>query len=81
MVDDTAMVPLEDIMVDDCMNYIERPVAVLDRNTKVLRKKVVSLVTVQWQHKKGLEWTWEPEDKKSEHYPELFAAADFEDKV
>ena len=81
IVDDSAVVLLEDIQVDDRLNYIERPVAILDRRTKTLRNKTVELVKVQWQHRKGSEWTWEPVDEMREHYPELFAAADFEDKV
>ena len=30
LVDDTTVVPLEDIEVDGSLNYIERPVAILD---------------------------------------------------
>ena len=36
LVDYSAVVPLEDIQVDDSLNYIERPVAVLDRKSKDL---------------------------------------------
>ena len=44
MVDDFAFVPLEDIQVDDRLNYIERHVAILDRKMKTLRNKVVGLM-------------------------------------
>ena len=54
---------------------------ILDRKTKTLCNKVVNLVKVQWQHQKGSEWTWEPEDEMREDFPELFAAEDFEDEV
>ena len=83
MVDDSAVVPLENIQVDDSVNYIEWPVTILDWKSKNLRNKKVELVKVQWQHRKGSEWTWEPEDKMREHYPELFQdlAADFKDEV
>ena len=57
LVDDSAVVPLEDIQVDDSLNYIERPIAILDRKTKALRNKEVEPVKVQWQHRKGSEWT------------------------
>ena len=82
-VDDSAVVPLKDIQVDDSLNYIERPVRILDRKSKDLRNKRVELVKVQWQHRKGSEWTWEPVEEMMEHYPELFQdrAADFEDEV
>ena len=46
MVDDSAVVPLEDIQVDDSMNYIERPVPILDKKSKDLRNKRVELVKV-----------------------------------
>ena len=46
--DETAVVPLNDIQVDDCMNHIEKMIAILDRKVKVLRNKEVSLVQVQW---------------------------------
>ena len=36
LVDDSTMVPLEDIQVDDHLNYIERPMVILDRRTKTL---------------------------------------------
>ena len=73
MTDDLEVVPVEDIQVDDNLNYIERPVAILDRKTKELRNKRVELVNVHWQHRKGSEWTWEPEEEMREHYPELFS--------
>lgn len=36
------MVSLDDIRVDDHLNYVERPLAVLDRKMKALRNMVVS---------------------------------------
>ena len=41
--------------------------AILDRKSRDLRNKRVELVKVQWQHRKGSEWTWEPEDEMREH--------------
>ena len=46
LVNDSAVVPLEDIQVDDRLNYIERPISILDRKTKALRNKLVDLVKV-----------------------------------
>ena len=42
--DDSAVILLEYIQVDDRLNYIERPMVILDRKTKTLRNKVVELV-------------------------------------
>ncbi|KAJ9542719.1 hypothetical protein OSB04_029225 [Centaurea solstitialis] len=73
LADESAHVPMDDIQVDGGLNYIERPVAVLERKVKQLRNKEIGLVKVQWQHRKGSEWTWEPEANMRERYPELFS--------
>ena len=54
---ETTVVPLEDIQVDDRLNYIERLVAILDRKVKNLRNKEVHLFKVWWEHRRGSEWT------------------------
>ncbi|KAJ9545764.1 hypothetical protein OSB04_025471 [Centaurea solstitialis] len=51
-VDEAAHIPLDDIQVDESLNYVERPVAVLDQKVKRLRSKDIGLVKVQWQHQK-----------------------------
>ncbi|KAJ9560732.1 hypothetical protein OSB04_005892 [Centaurea solstitialis] len=73
LADETAHIPLDDIQVDEGLNYVERPVAVIDRKVKRLRSKEIRIVKVQWQHRKASEWTWESEAEMREHYPELFS--------
>ncbi|KAJ9536944.1 hypothetical protein OSB04_029677 [Centaurea solstitialis] len=73
LADESAHISIDDIQVDEGLNYVERPVAVLDRKVKRLRNKEIGIVKVQWQHRKGSEWTWEPEAEMREHYPELFS--------
>ena len=75
--DESVVVPLEDIQVDASLNYVERPIAILDWRIKVLRNKEVPLVQVEWQHRKGSELTWESELEMREQHPELFAEQDF----
>ena len=53
--DETVVVPLEDIQVDECQNYIERLVSIFDRKMKTLRTKEVHMVKVQWQHRRDSE--------------------------
>ena len=60
MADDSVIVPSDDIQVDHHLNYFERLVVILDKKMKALRNKVVSLVKVQWQHRKGSKWMWQP---------------------
>ncbi|XP_023760088.1 uncharacterized protein LOC111908497 [Lactuca sativa] len=79
--DESTIISLCDIQVEESLNYVEKPIVVLDRNTKALCNKDVKPVKVQWQHWRGSEWTWQPEDEMRKHYPDLFASADFEDEV
>lgn len=60
---DSTVVQLNDILVDERLNYVEKPVAILDRKTKALRNKVLGLVNVQWKYKKGSKWMWEPDEE------------------
>ncbi|KAJ9536818.1 hypothetical protein OSB04_un000042 [Centaurea solstitialis] len=71
LADETAHVPIDDIQVDERLNYVERPIAILERKTKSLRNKEIGLVKVQWEHRKGSEWTWEPEAEMRSNYPAL----------
>ncbi|KAJ9545001.1 hypothetical protein OSB04_024708 [Centaurea solstitialis] len=41
LVDETAHVPIDDIQVDERLNYIERPIAIFERKTKSLRNKEI----------------------------------------
>ncbi|KAJ9546360.1 hypothetical protein OSB04_018903 [Centaurea solstitialis] len=70
-----------DVKVGERLNYIERPVVVLELKVKRLRIKEIVLVKVQWQHRKGSEWTWEPEAEMRERYPGLFSQTDFGDEI
>ncbi|KAI3739873.1 hypothetical protein L2E82_30285 [Cichorium intybus] len=79
--EESTIVPLEDIQLDECLNYVERPIAILERKTKSLRNKLVVLVKVQWKHRKGSECTREPEREMPEHYPELFENTNFEVEI
>ncbi|KAD4385982.1 hypothetical protein E3N88_26151 [Mikania micrantha] len=72
LADESAYVPLEDIEIDDKLNYVEKPVAILDRKVKQLRNKSLSQVKVQWKNRTGSEVTWESENEMRKYYPFLF---------
>ncbi|KAD5508373.1 hypothetical protein E3N88_16076 [Mikania micrantha] len=72
LADDATYVPLNDIEVDEKLNYIEEPVAIVDTKEKQLRNKIIRQVKVQWKHRKGSEATWEVEDEMKRLYPHLF---------
>jgi hypothetical protein len=59
--DEDTYVSYEDIEVDKCLNYAERPITILDSKEKSLRNKVINMVKVQWSNLRGSEAMWETE--------------------
>ncbi|KAK9053806.1 hypothetical protein SSX86_024880 [Deinandra increscens subsp. villosa] len=72
LADESAYVPLEDLVIDDKLNYVETPIAILDHKVKKLRNKELSQVLVKWEHRKGSDLTWELEEDMRLYYPHLF---------
>ncbi|KAI3818148.1 hypothetical protein L1987_11951 [Smallanthus sonchifolius] len=60
------------VPLDEKLNYVEEPVAILVRKVKRLRNKKISQVLVRWKHRRGAEMTWETEEEMLKHYPNLF---------
>ena len=53
IVDKSMVIPLEDIQIDERLNYVEKPIAITDRKSRTSQNKMVNLVKVQWEHRKG----------------------------
>ncbi|GJY31570.1 putative reverse transcriptase domain-containing protein [Tanacetum coccineum] len=72
MADEPLAIPLDEIQVDDKLNFIEEPVEIMDREVKRLRQSHILIVKVRWNSKRGPEFTWEREDQMQKKYPHLF---------
>ncbi|XP_021998143.1 uncharacterized protein LOC110895171 [Helianthus annuus] len=72
LVDETIYIHYEDIEVDDRLNYVVKPMAILDRKVKILSNKEINQVKVKWEHRKGSDTTWEPEEEMQRLYATLF---------
>ncbi|GJR35350.1 putative reverse transcriptase domain-containing protein [Tanacetum coccineum] len=64
---------LNGIQVDDKLNFMEEPVKFLDREIKKLKRSRIPIVKVQWNLKRGPEFTWKREDQMKLKYPHLFS--------
>nr|GEZ64134.1 putative reverse transcriptase domain-containing protein [Tanacetum cinerariifolium] len=71
--DEPLAVPLDGLHFDDKLHFVEEPVEIVDREVKRLNQSRISLVKVQWNSKRGSEFTWEREDQFWKKYPHLFA--------
>ncbi|KAD4585784.1 hypothetical protein E3N88_23385 [Mikania micrantha] len=69
---ETLVVPLDEIQVDEQLRFVEEPVEIMDREVKQLKQSKIPIVKVQWNSKHGLEFTGEREDQMMRKYPHLF---------
>ncbi|GJR07690.1 hypothetical protein Tco_0790342 [Tanacetum coccineum] len=72
MADEPLAIPLDEIQVDDKLNFIKEPVEIMDREVKRLKQSRIPIVKVRWNSKRGPEFTWEREDQMQKKYPHLF---------
>nr|GEU41246.1 putative reverse transcriptase domain, ribonuclease H-like domain, aspartic peptidase domain protein [Tanacetum cinerariifolium] len=62
LADASLHVPLDEIKVDKTLHFVEKPVEIMDREVKRLKRSRISLVKFCWNSKRGPEFTWEHED-------------------
>ncbi|GKC92214.1 hypothetical protein Tco_1157656 [Tanacetum coccineum] len=67
--DETLVMPLEGIHVDDKLQFVEEPVEIMEREIKRLKRSRIPLVKVRWNSRRGPEFTWEREDSFKQKYP------------
>ncbi|GJY25533.1 retrotransposon protein, putative, ty3-gypsy subclass [Tanacetum coccineum] len=71
--DEPLAIPLDEIHIDDKLNFIEEPIEIMDREVKRLKQSRIPIVKVCWNSRKGPEYTWERKDQMQKKYPHLFA--------
>ncbi|GJU64165.1 putative reverse transcriptase domain-containing protein [Tanacetum coccineum] len=64
---------IEELRLDDKLNFVEELVEVMDREIKQLKQSRIPIVKVRWNSKRGPEFTWECEDQIRAKYPHLFS--------
>ncbi|KAI3773631.1 hypothetical protein L1987_48161 [Smallanthus sonchifolius] len=72
LADDTLQVPLDDVRIDNSMHFVEKPVEIMDREVKQLKRIRIPIVKVRWEAKHGPEFTWKCQDQMKHKYPHLF---------
>ncbi|GJX12669.1 hypothetical protein Tco_0204427 [Tanacetum coccineum] len=71
--DEPLAISLDEIQIDEKLNFIEEPVKIMDREVKRLKQSRIPIVKVRWNSRRGPEFTWEREDQMQKKYPHLFA--------
>ncbi|GKC31037.1 putative reverse transcriptase domain-containing protein, partial [Tanacetum coccineum] len=71
--DEPLAIPLDEIQIDDKLNFIEEPIEIMDQEDKRLKQSRIPIMKVRWNSRRGPEFTWEREDQMKKKYPHLFA--------
>ncbi|GJX52856.1 putative reverse transcriptase domain-containing protein [Tanacetum coccineum] len=71
--DETFVIPLDEIHINDKLHFVKEPVKIMDREVKLLKQSHILIVNVRWNSRRGLEFSWEREDQFRKKYPHLFA--------
>ncbi|GJU00681.1 putative reverse transcriptase domain-containing protein [Tanacetum coccineum] len=61
--DETLVIPLDKIQIDDKLHFVKEPVEIMDREVKRLKQSRIPIDKVRWNSKRCPEFTWEREDQ------------------
>nr|GEW59883.1 putative reverse transcriptase domain-containing protein [Tanacetum cinerariifolium] len=70
--DEPLAISLDEIHIDDKLRFVEEPLEIMDREVKRLKQSRIPIIKVQWNSKRGPEFTWEREDQFQKKYLQLF---------
>nr|GEV70938.1 putative reverse transcriptase domain-containing protein [Tanacetum cinerariifolium] len=57
LADSDAQVPLEEIIIDENLRFVEEPIEIVERDVKKLKRRRIPLVKVRWNSRQGAEYT------------------------
>ena len=57
---------------NEVVQFVEKPVEIMDQTVKRLRRSKIPIVKVRWEGKCGAEFTWELKSDMKAKYPQLF---------
>ncbi|GKB42752.1 putative reverse transcriptase domain-containing protein [Tanacetum coccineum] len=62
LTDETLVVPLEELHITDKLQFIDKPLEIMDPWVKRPKHSRIPIVKVRWNSQRGLEFTWKRED-------------------
>nr|GEW53041.1 reverse transcriptase domain-containing protein [Tanacetum cinerariifolium] len=70
--DEPLAISLDEIHIDEKLCFIEEPLEIMDREIKRLKQSRIPIIKIQWNSRRGPEFTWEREDQFWKKYTQLF---------
>ncbi|GKC25725.1 hypothetical protein Tco_1027875 [Tanacetum coccineum] len=69
--DESLVIPLEEVQVDDKLHFIKDPVEIIYREVKRLKQSCIPIIKIRWNSRRGTEFTQEREDQFRSSSPTL----------
>nr|GEV25987.1 putative reverse transcriptase domain-containing protein [Tanacetum cinerariifolium] len=69
---ESLIIPMKELQLVDKLNFVKKPVEVMDREVKQLKQSHIPIVKIRWNSKRGPKFTWERKDQIRTKYPHLF---------
>nr|GEW40355.1 putative reverse transcriptase domain-containing protein [Tanacetum cinerariifolium] len=70
--DESFVIPLDELRINDKIHFVEEPVEIMDREIKQMKRSHIPIIKVKWNSKRGPEFTWKREDQFKQKYPHIF---------
>ncbi|GKC79587.1 putative reverse transcriptase domain-containing protein [Tanacetum coccineum] len=51
--DESLIIPMQELRLDDKLNFVEEPVEIMDREVKYLKQSRIPIIKVRWNSKRG----------------------------
>ncbi|GJW09289.1 hypothetical protein Tco_1575116 [Tanacetum coccineum] len=71
--DESLVILLDEIHIDDKLHFVEETVEIMDREVKRLKQSCIPIIKVRWNSRRGPDFTWKREDQFQNKYLHLFA--------
>ncbi|GJY99029.1 putative reverse transcriptase domain-containing protein [Tanacetum coccineum] len=71
--DESLVIPLDEIHINDKLHFVEEPVEIIDQEVKRLKQSRIPIIKVRRNSRRGPEFMWEREDQFQKKYLYLFA--------
>nr|GEV85081.1 reverse transcriptase domain-containing protein [Tanacetum cinerariifolium] len=69
--DEPLAIPLDEIQINDKLNFIEELIEIMDHEVKRLKQSHILIMKVRWNSMRGPEFIWEREDQMKKKMSEL----------
>ncbi|GJS10488.1 putative reverse transcriptase domain-containing protein [Tanacetum coccineum] len=70
-VDEPLAIPLDEIQIDDKLNFIGEPVEIMDQEVKRLKQSRIPIVKIRWNSRQMPEFTWEREHQMKKKFLDM----------